>query len=141
MQDLIQGFVNGTLYGDLEPPDEQELAEAGKYWQHLIDSGRMELKIHPFWTTQHSIGRMPYVAPKLYAELAAADLVLFKGDLNYRKLTYDGNWPRTLSFGEALGPLAGKWEGKGVRILVLRTCKADVCVGLRPGVEETLPQG
>ena len=113
MEDLIQGFMNGTLYGDLDSPDEQELAEAGKNWQHLNDLGRMELKIHSFWTTQQPFGRMPHVAPEVYAELAGADLVLFKGDLKYRELTYDGNWRRTLSFGKALGPMAGKLKGKG----------------------------
>lgn len=106
-------------------PNKQKPVEAGKDWQHLIDSRRKELKIHPLWTTQHLFGRMPHVAPELYTELATLDLVLFKRDFNYRKLTYDGNWPRTLFFGKALGPLAGKWKGTGMRILALRTCKAD----------------
>lgn len=141
MEDLIQDFLNGTLYGDLDSPNKEKPVEAGKDWQHLIDSRRKELKIHLFWTTQLLFGRMPHVAPELYTELATADLVLFKRDFNYRKLTYDGNWPRTLFFGKALRPLAGKWKGIGMRILALRTCKADVCVGLGPGVEESPLQG
>lgn len=66
IQDLIEGYVNGILYDVLNPSDEQELAGAGKYWQHLIESARMELKMHPHWTTQHSLGRMPYVVPDFY---------------------------------------------------------------------------
>jgi hypothetical protein len=65
-------------------------------------------------------------------------LVVFKGDLNYRKLTSDGMWPRTASFREALGRL-GEVNGKeGIRVLALRTCKADVCVGLEASLAERL---
>lgn len=44
-------------------------------------------------------------------------------------------WDPTTSFGEAIGPLG---PGSGVRVLVLRTCKADVVVGLRPGEDQAL---
>ena len=72
--------------------------------------------------------------------MAEADLVVFKGDLHYRKLTYDCLWPKTTPFNEAIGALAGKQlDGKGVQVLALRTAKADVSVGLAEGLEETLP--
>lgn len=138
--DLVHGFADGSTYSEISNDDRHEIQEAGTYWKSLLDAGKMEFRAHPFWTTQHSYGRMPEVEPKLFEELSAADLVVYKGDLNYRKLTYDGNWPRTTTFEEALGPLAKKHlGGKGHRSLVLRTCKADVCVGLKPGVEEKLP--
>jgi hypothetical protein len=38
-----------------------------------------------FWTTQYSYQDMPALAPHLVEELAKSGLVVFKGDLNYRK--------------------------------------------------------
>lgn len=45
----------------------------------------------------------------------------------------DAKHPTTTSFESTLGPLGGEIE-----ILSLRTCKADVCVGLKEGMEERL---
>ena len=40
--------------------------------------------------------------PALYEELGEADLLIFKGDLNYRKLIGDLNWETTVTFKTAL---------------------------------------
>ncbi len=44
-------------------------------------------------------------------------------------------WPATTPFATALGPLG---RGSGMRTLALRTCKADVVVGLAEGEDERL---
>ena len=44
-------------------------------------------------------------------------------------------WPPTTPFATAIGPLG---PGSGVRTLALRTCKADVVVGLEEGEDERL---
>ena len=118
-----------------DPVTDQESAYLKLFASEIrryFNSGKLEYKAHPFWTTQHSFARMASLAPELLAELRKAELVIFKGDLNYRKLVMDGRWPRTTTFEKALGPLASD----GMRILVIRTVKADVVVGLREGWEE-----
>lgn len=44
-------------------------------------------------------------------------------------------WPPTTPFNTAIGPLG---PGSGMRTLALRTCKADVVVGLPEGEDERL---
>ncbi len=129
---------------DLSPEPAAALRSLGATLAGHFETGRLRWEQHAFWTTQHSYARLPQLAPDLWAQLAAADLVVFKGDLNYRKLVFDGLWPRTTPFQQAIGEL-GKFPAQGIsgpRILSLRTCKADTVVGLAPGKEEEIdPQG
>ncbi|KAI5477683.1 duf89 domain protein [Pseudohyphozyma bogoriensis] len=80
-----------------------------------------------FWTTPYPYSDLPEKDPVLLKELQKSSLVIFN------KLTSDGCWPTTTPFVDALGPLAGKFD-----LLSLRTCKADVCVGLEEGKSEEL---
>ena len=67
-------------------------------------------------------------APDLFLHLSHSDLVLFKGDLNHRKLTYDCTAPASTSFETAIGPMASK--AGAPKVCSLRTIKSDVVVGL-----------
>lgn len=58
-------------------------------WSTFHAEGKLVLRPHLFWTGPGSYWRLPTLAPDLYEDLKSAELVLFKGDLNYRKLTSD----------------------------------------------------
>ncbi|KAG8531402.1 uncharacterized protein KY384_003031 [Bacidia gigantensis] len=80
-----------------------------------------------FWTSYHTFWQLPTHSPNLYDEFRKAKLVIFKGDVNYRKLIGDRQWPSTTPFSSALGLLG---QGSGVRLLALRKCTSDAIVGL-----------
>lgn len=108
------------------------MSKRGFQWQTYLKEGVWAYHDHPFWTQPHEFCDMEAEAPDLYATLQGADLLLFKGDLNYRKLTGDRDWNHTVGFDIAL-------RGFGPAPLCsLRTLKANVQVGLQPGQGEKL---
>lgn len=134
VSDVTPGDVTGLLsvlsdHGFF-PDTAHKTGELAVRLQKAFSSGLITVREHPFWTSGSDFHEMPREAPELFDLLGKSALVIFKGDLNYRKLVRDACWPHTTPFQTALGPL-----GKSMRILALRTNKADVCVGVD---EETL---
>lgn len=140
VEDLLQAFSadDSDLLGGVDEEAQADLKWFGTDLQTLFDKRQLQYQDHPFWTSAHPFGRLGDAAPELYEELSRAELVIFKGDLNYRKLVFDGLWPRTTTFKQAIGALGNAKNAGGLRVLALRTCKADTCVGLQPGQEEIL---
>lgn len=129
----------GTKTPELTEEQQLDLTFLFKNWTGLQESGKLRLRQSRFWTLPGSYWRLPEHAADLWEELLTSELVVFKGDLNYRKLTGDAKWDPTTPFENAIGPL-GK-AGSGIRTLALRTCKADVVVGLPAGKDEELRAG
>lgn len=67
----------------------------------------------------------------LFVALAAADLVIVKGDANYRRLLGDAHWPYTTPFAAAVSYFPAP-------VVSLRTLKSEVAVGLAAGQAERL---
>ncbi len=85
-----------------------------------FEAGRLRLVVDPFWNG----GRFCWELPeRLRALLAPARLVVFKGDLNYRRLVGDAIWPAGRTFADAT-------TGFPAPLAVLRSIKSDASVGL-----------
>lgn len=115
-QDVEQGLGAMTLGG------EHARALAARLLQHR-SRGCFTVSTHWFYPTSLPYFRLP---ADLAADLAAADLVLIKGDLNYRRLLGDRAWPHTASFSEIASYFPAPFAA-------LRTLKGEIMVGLEPG--------
>ncbi len=62
----------------------------------------------------------------LAADLARSDLVLIKGDVNYRRLLGDRHWPHATRMEEVTAYFPAPF-------VTLRTLKGEIMVGLAPG--------
>lgn len=74
------------------PLSENEVSNLAYLFRNLSafhQEGQLILRPNLFWTSYASYWNLPEVAPKLFNELRESELVIFKGDLNYRKLTRD----------------------------------------------------
>ncbi|KAF2841541.1 putative UPF0364 protein [Patellaria atrata CBS 101060] len=112
-----------------------ELAFLFDSWSTFHAEGKLVIRPNRFWTGAGSYWRLPKTAPELHEDLKESELVIFKGDLNYRKLTADAMWDPATPFWEAIGPLG---PGSGMRTLALRTAKGDVIAGLPKGKDEEM---
>jgi hypothetical protein len=91
-------------------------------------AGRLEVAPHPFWNGPASLWELP---DELAARLAAARLVVIKGDANYRRAVNDALWPAETPFSQVLSYFPAP-------ILALRTLKSDAIAGLPAGLAAEL---
>lgn len=82
------------LYQDTTPAplsetEVDELSFLFQEWVTLHSEGQLVLRPNRFWTHPGSFWRLPHTDKDLFEDLQSSELVIFKGDLNYRKLTAD----------------------------------------------------
>ena len=85
-----------------EPLTEQEtsnLVLLFQHWSTFHAEGQLIVRPSVFWTSAHSYWNLPKYEPKLHEDLKQSELVIFKGDLNYRKLTADVCNPSATAMG------------------------------------------
>uniref|UniRef100_T1JPB2 Sugar phosphate phosphatase n=1 Tax=Strigamia maritima TaxID=126957 RepID=T1JPB2_STRMM len=130
-------FVSDTTAADfewllntLDGMNDPVLNDLGGTWKKYVNDGIWSVQKDLFWTLPYDYSEMKKYDSNLYERLSHADLLIFKGDLNYRKLTGDRKWNSTIPFETAL---------RGFNpspLCALRTLKADTVVGLAPGQAE-----
>lgn len=133
----IPWFVSDTLEKDIQcmletllNSNRKVLVGLSTQWLANLASGVWNIENELFWTLPHDYSEMLLVDPQLYHKLSRSDLVIFKGDLNYRKLTGDRQWNEETPFRSALNQFVP------TSLLSLRTVKADVVVGLESGTTQ-----
>lgn len=88
----------------------------------LLYKKKIEVKTHKFWTE----AKYFYELPKdLGINKNSTDLLIVKGDLNYRRLVGDKNWKSTDSFEK-------RCLIKDIPVIAPRVLKSDVLVGVEP---------
>jgi len=75
------------------------------------------------WGSRDRRGRKEVTCIACGSELARTDLLISKGDANYRRLLGDRAWPFTTPFAEVVSYLPAP-------LLALRTAKSEVAAGL-----------
>jgi len=133
-------FVSDAMVGDvqvmlllLRTARDEAVQDFARRLDGHLQAGRLILTddavgAWPFWTSCLMFRRLPR---RLREDLTRADLVILKGDVNYRRLLDDRHWPHTTRLEDAAGYFPASF-------LVLRTLKGEIMVGLEPGRAEEL---
>jgi hypothetical protein len=129
VSDAMIKDVNEMLSSFAGSEDLRVRALAGRLLGYR-DAGRLRFATHYYWTSPLSFWEMP--AP-LNQDLGRGDLVICKGDANYRRLLGDRHWPFTTPFADIVRYFP-------TSLLALRTLKSEVAAGLQPGQAEEMFQ-
>ena len=93
-----------------------------------VTDDRLALQTDPFWTSGDAFHQLPTA---VRTDLEQSDLLVIKGDVNYRRMLDDRHWPHD-----------ARLEDIGSRFprpfVMLRTLKGEIIVGLKPGQAEAL---
>ena len=126
-------FVSDAMIKDvlhtiefLAASSHDDVTSFAKRLQENIASNRLVLCEDYFWTSPLAFWEIP---DTLKSDLSAANLIVIKGDANYRRLLGDRHWDFTINFADIVSYFSAP-------IVALRTLKSEVVAGLKPEVIE-----
>lgn len=96
------------------------IQDAGRRIQSLVKEGRLIVLEEPSLCDFHMFEEMPWDFGR---NLAAFDLVIIKGDANYRRVIGDRHWKYT----QPIDPIVEYFPSD---LLLMRTLKSEIMVGL-----------
>ena len=121
VSDATAADVHATLaLLSAQPPPAQAI---GRRLAGALAAGSLRVQPHWFWNGPRHYPDLP---DAISGALAQADLVIFKGDVNYRRLLSDRQWPADAEVAAIAGYLPAP-------ALILRTLKSEIVAGLAPG--------
>ncbi len=120
VSDAMKKDVRHTI-NVLRATDEPAVAAFGQRLSRGLADGRLILHDHPFWTSPLALWEMPQ---DLRQDLSQSNLIISKGDANYRRLLGDRHWPYTTSFQDIMAYTPAP-------LLALRSLKAEVAAGIQ----------
>ena len=125
---MIQDVYSTVNYlGNHDSPATKNLAN--RIQKHIRDQ-RLEIVDDYFWTSPTYFWEMPgYIRD----ELRTSDLVISKGDANYRRLAGDLSWPLTTPFEDVVRYFP-------TSLLALRVLKAELALGISPSQVDQLDE-
>ncbi|WP_044203231.1 damage-control phosphatase ARMT1 family protein [Flammeovirga sp. OC4] len=122
---VIPYFVSDALISDFNflidsLKQKEELKDFAKEIEVLVQNHKLTLKSHEYWSSSNDYKNIPN---ELNQTLAQSGLLIFKGDLNYRKLVGDYDYACTTKTKTLVNYLP-------TDCLMLRVLKSEVIVGL-----------
>lgn len=137
---LLSALRTKSFFGQQGEDNRIELDYLAQRLSQYMEDGHIIVRPNNFWTSFSLYWEInengKYGGEKIWQDFKQSKLVIFKGDLNHRKLLGDLKWPRTTSFLDSIGPLAKN----GIPLLSLRTIKGDTLSGLAEGTQERLDE-
>jgi len=138
---LYPTYVSDTISKDIYiflqkaeyHPDEQIVSWAESI-RNYLDEGRLVIAPDDFWCRT---GFMAECDQRIDQSFARAQLVVVKGDFNYRRFMRDTIWPNTTSGSHAMALNPKSLLGQSP-ILFLRTMKSDCLAGIDSQLVDTL---
>ncbi|CAF0830662.1 unnamed protein product [Didymodactylos carnosus] len=108
------------LFSQLEKSQSEIWQKTVERWKEHVKNGQWIITAHQFYTLPFDYSQMRKYSSDLYTSLTNSHLLIFKGDLNYRKLVGDLKWNLNDKFDYALRGF------HPTSLVVLRTLKSDV---------------
>jgi hypothetical protein len=119
VSDVINDDIAQTVEF-LKGSEEQDIRNLGERLEKHVQKKKIRTKANFFWNSPLPMWELP---PDLREDLSGADLLISKGDANYRRLLGDRQWDFTFPFHQVVDYLP-------VPVAALRTSKAELAVGL-----------
>ncbi|XP_012935206.1 damage-control phosphatase ARMT1 [Aplysia californica] len=129
VSDVTEKDFNWTLH-QMSAMNHIAMSQLAQKWKQRLNDKTWIIEVDNYWTMPNDYAQMEELNPALYQQLSQADLVIFKGDLNYRKLVGDLKWDYTTDFQTSLrGFLPAP-------LCALRALKSNSVTGLKKGQAE-----